>query len=52
MKEQLEKYNYEFDFRGLVTSNGLYKIIYFVTDDSVIISRVWSCRKNPKNLKL
>lgn len=44
--------NDKYQFRSLVTSDGLYKIIYFVTDRKVVISRIWSCRRNPKKIKL
>ena len=47
----LDSYNFEFQFRSLVTKDGLFKIIYFVDNDMIVISRIWSCRKNPMNLR-
>lgn len=42
----------QYPFRSLVTKDGLFKVIYFVTNDSVFITRIWCCRKNPTNLNL
>lgn len=48
----IEKKKYKYPFRSLTVKNGLCKIIYFITEDSIVISRVWSCRKNPKDMRL
>jgi plasmid stabilization system protein ParE len=47
----LDDYTFEFRFRSLVTSDGLFKIIYFADGDIITISRIWCCRKNPKELR-
>jgi plasmid stabilization system protein ParE len=36
-------------YRSLVVSN--YKVIYYVENDTVHISRVWDCRRNPERIK-
>lgn len=41
----------ELGFRYLVTKDGLFKIIYFISNNAVVISRVWSCRQDPKKLR-
>jgi plasmid stabilization system protein ParE len=38
-------------YRSLVTSDGLFKICYAVIDNTVYIMSIWSCRRNPKDLK-
>lgn len=48
----LDHYSFEFCFRSLITCNGLFKLIYFVDGDIITISRIWCCRKNPKDFKL
>ncbi|MDR1161555.1 MAG: type II toxin-antitoxin system RelE/ParE family toxin [Tannerellaceae bacterium] len=50
-ESMLDSYTFEFRFRSLVTSDGLFKIIYFIDDDIITISRIWCCRKNPKELR-
>ncbi|NDV57715.1 type II toxin-antitoxin system RelE/ParE family toxin [Bacteroides sp. 519] len=47
IEDELVRFNLEYPFRRLVTRNGLFKLIYYIVDDSVIISRVWCCRKDP-----
>ncbi|MDH6356381.1 type II toxin-antitoxin system RelE/ParE family toxin [Parabacteroides sp. PF5-9] len=47
----LDKKKYKYPFRSLVIKRGLFKLIYFITDNYVVISRIWSYRKNPQNLK-
>lgn len=51
-EEFIDIKNYKYPFRSLITSNGLYKIIYFTTEKEVVIARIWSCRQNPANLKV
>lgn len=46
----IDNQKYKYPFRSLVIKNGLYKIIYFIANDYIVISRIWSCRKNPKSL--
>lgn len=43
----LEEYMFKYRFRSLVTSDGLFKIVYFIDGDIVTIARVWCCRKDP-----
>lgn len=43
---------YKHTFRSLVTINGLFKVIYFVDNNTIVISRIWSCRKDIKNFPL
>lgn len=43
---------YKYTFRSLVTKNGLFKVVYFVTDETVVIVRIWCCRKNPQEFPL
>jgi plasmid stabilization system protein ParE len=50
-ESMLDSYTFEFRFRSLVTSDGLFKIICFINDDIITISRIWCCRKNPKELR-
>lgn len=42
----------KYTVRSLVTSDGLFKVIYFVTEETVAIVRIWSCRRDPKQLNL
>lgn len=37
-------------FRSLVTKDGLFKVIYYLDVNTIIISRVWCCRANPDNI--
>ncbi len=48
----LESRKFKYRFRSLVTDDGLFKIVYFVQPDKVVIAAIWSCRKNPKKYKL
>jgi plasmid stabilization system protein ParE len=48
----IEKKGTEFLFRSLVTKNGLFKIIYFLNEETVFISRIWNCLKDPNDLRL
>lgn len=41
----------EYEFRTIVTSSRNYKVIYFIADDKIMISRVWDCRQNPSRLR-
>jgi plasmid stabilization system protein ParE len=50
-ESMLADYAFEFRFRSLVTSDGLFKIVYFVDGDIITISRVWCCRKNPEDIR-
>lgn len=38
-------------YRSLVTKDGLFKIIYYVEDENVYITRVVCCRADPQKLK-
>lgn len=42
--------DFENDHRSLVVYSGLFKLIYFVEKGEVVITRVWVCRQNPKNI--
>lgn len=44
----------ELSFRSLVIKDGLFEVIYHVDpdDQTVIIVRVWCCRRDPKELEL
>lgn len=46
----LESYAFKFRFRSLITSDRLFKIIYFIDRDIITLSRIWCCRKDPKGL--
>ncbi len=50
-KEPLGR-NKKYPFRSLVTKDGLFKVIYFITQDTVFITRIWCCRKNPENFNI
>jgi Plasmid stabilization system protein len=51
-EKMLANYKLKFPFRSLLTRDGLFKIIYFIDGDIITISRIWCCRKNPKDFKL
>lgn len=51
IETSLDKFMLEFSFRSLVVSGGLYKIIYFIDGEDVVISRILCCRKNPANFR-
>ena len=36
--------------RSLVVATGKLKVLYFVEKDRIIITGIWDCRKNPKNM--
>ncbi len=38
-------------FRSLVTKDGLFKIVYFVQGENIFITRIFCCRRNPKDLQ-
>ncbi len=41
----------EFDtVRALITGN--YQIIYEITEDNIVISMLWDCRRNPEDKKI
>jgi plasmid stabilization system protein ParE len=42
--------HYPETYRSLVVSKGRYKVVYFVENDAICITRVWNCRKNPRML--
>ena len=37
-------------YRSLVTGKRKMKIVYYVENEIVCISRIWDCRQNPKKL--
>lgn len=37
--------------RSFIIISGKYKIVYFVRDDAVTITAVWSCSQDPNRLK-
>jgi plasmid stabilization system protein ParE len=37
-------------YRSLIVKN-IYKVIYYIDDNTVYIIAVWDCRRNPNNLK-
>jgi plasmid stabilization system protein ParE len=38
-------------YRSLVVSNGRFKVIYFVENETVYIARVWGCKQDDSKLK-
>jgi plasmid stabilization system protein ParE len=38
-------------FRSLVTKSGIYKIIYYIWEDTIYISHIWDCRRNPETIR-
>jgi len=38
-------------YRSLITGKRKIKIVYYVENETVFISRIWDCRQNPKKLK-
>lgn len=49
--QDIERFENEGPFRSLVTKDGLFKVIYYLDNNDIIISRIWACRQNPKKLK-
>jgi plasmid stabilization system protein ParE len=37
-------------FRSLIIKEGLFKVIYYLDADTIVISRIWCCRTNPQNI--
>ncbi len=37
-------------YRSLVVSKGRFKVVYFLENDNICVTRVWDCRKNPAML--
>lgn len=44
--------NMKYTVRSLVILSGLYRILYFIDQDELVIARIWNCRQNPNRLKL
>lgn len=42
--------NLELPYRSLVVTGGIFKIVYVIDNDRIVIYRIWSCRQNPKNI--
>ena len=38
-------------YRSLVVAKGMYKVVYYVADESVFIVQVFSCRQDTEKLK-
>lgn len=38
-------------FRSLVTKDGLFKIVYYVQGENIFITRIFCCRRDPKDLQ-
>lgn len=38
-------------FRSLVVKTRSHKIIYFIVEDTIFISHVWDCRKDPTTIR-
>ena len=43
--------NEKYRFRSCVVVHGLYKIIYFVNKDTIVISHIWDYRRNPNKIR-
>jgi len=41
----------EYEFRTLLSSSRNHKIIYFIDEDTIFISRIWDCRQKPSRLR-
>jgi len=41
----------KYTFRSLITKSGKHKIIYFIDIDTIYITHIWDCRRNPKNIR-
>lgn len=39
-------------YRSLVIKKGLFKVLYFVDGESVVIARIWVCRRNPADYRI
>ncbi|MDL2247986.1 type II toxin-antitoxin system RelE/ParE family toxin [Bacteroides sp. OttesenSCG-928-J23] len=42
----------EFVYRSLVVRAGLFKVVYYVQEDTIIITRVWCCRQDLTHFNL
>lgn len=38
-------------YRSLVIYSGLFKIIFYIIDNNVIITQIWCCRRNPQDIR-
>ncbi|MDR1610330.1 MAG: type II toxin-antitoxin system RelE/ParE family toxin [Candidatus Symbiothrix sp.] len=38
--------------RSLVVAKGLYRVLYYIENNYVYISRIWDCRMNPNKIKI
>lgn len=41
----------EYEFRTIVSTSRIYKIIYFIDHETVFISRIWDCRQKPSRMR-
>jgi plasmid stabilization system protein ParE len=41
----------EYEFRTLLCNSRNHRIIYFIDEDTVFISRIWDCRRRPSKLR-
>ncbi|MDH6342245.1 plasmid stabilization system protein ParE [Parabacteroides sp. PFB2-12] len=40
----------EYIFRSLIIKDGIFKVVYFVDGNNIVITRIWCCRANPRDL--
>ena len=38
-------------YRSLVVSNGRFKALYFIENETIFIAGIWNCKQNPEKME-